>query len=431
MERTPTARFTPAQVRRMVGTMVHGAGPSGDEPSVPWTRPELNGALIDAIDPVDAEDVARHVLREFAMPPVDLRSELSRVIASMPAPPRIVEFTAEQQRVGPRFGLPSIDDVGELASWLNVTIDELDWFADPGGWLRRASPRLQHYRVHRLPKRHGGIRVIEAPKERLATLQRRILTGLLTAVPVHPAAHGFVRGRSPRTFAGPHALHDTVIRIDLKHCFEHVGSARVRAVYVALGYRPAVARYLAELCTTSTAPADVPRDDPFHASLLRARHLPQGAPTSPALVNLALRRMDFRVAGVAAANDLDYTRYGDDLALSGNDVDVGRVLWTTSQIVADEGFAIHPDKVRVMGDHQRQQLAGLVVNVGPQSRRAEFDDLKALLHNAVRTGPTAQNRQRRNDFRAYVYGRIGWVSTGSATRRRKLLALAAQVDWDD
>lgn len=413
----------------MVDTLVDSGSRFRDDPAVPWTRSELSGALVTAIDPVDAEDVARRILREFAVPPVGLRTELTRLITSMPAQPRVIDLAVEHP-AGPRFGLPPIDDVSALAYWLNVTVDELDWFADHGQWLRRSTPRLQHYRVRRIPKRHGGFRVIEAPKERMGTLQRRILAGILAKVPAHPAAHGFVRGRSPESFAGPHSLHDSVIRIDLKHCFEHITVAHVRAVFAALAYPPAVARYLAELCTTATASVDLP-DDVFHAGLLRGRHVPQGAPTSPALVNLALRRLDFRVGGYATKNGLTYTRYGDDLALSGDDVAVGRVLWVVDKIVVNEGFAIHPDKVRVMGDHQRQQLAGLVVNAGPRSRRSEFDELKALLHNVIRTGARAQNLSDHHDFAAYVYGRIGWVSTGSAARRRKLLALAAQVDWEN
>lgn len=423
----PPDRFSQLDVHRMIAAVGQLIGPPSDDgyaESV-WTRRELNGALVRVIDPVDAEEVARQILALYPSPPPLLNQAVRKAIAVLTAPPVMREPSGP-----PKFGLPEIGDVGVLAWWLNLTVEELDWFADHGLWLRTAPTRLRHYRLHRIPKRHGGFRVIEAPKERLSTLQRRILEGILNDVPAHPAAHGFVRGRSPESFAAPHSLHDTVIRIDLKHCFEHITVAHVRAVFRAVGYRSTVARYLAELCTTATPYDDLPDDDPVHAGLLRGRHVPQGAPTSPALVNLALRRLDFRVAGFASKNGLTYTRYGDDLALSGDEVNVGRILWVLAHVIADEGFTLHPDKVRVMGDHQRQQLAGLVVNAGPRSRRDDFDELKALLHNAIRTGAHAQNRIGHSDFRAHVYGRIGWVATGSPARRRKLSALAEQVDWE-
>ncbi|GAA4674328.1 reverse transcriptase family protein [Gordonia humi] len=393
-----------------------------------WTWLTLQEMFADTVWPDDADEIAQAVLAVYPEPPSRIQEALTAVIVAMPG--RREPFAADPGSSSPVFDVRQIADVEELAAWQNLSMPELDWFAARGRGSRRAPTRLRHYRVWQIPKRHGGLRIIEAPKERLATIQRRILDDVLAHVPPHPAAHGFVRGRSVTSFAGPHALHDVVLRIDLRHCFEHVTYPRVKAVFTAIGYQPGVAAYLTALCTTTIAVDDQRLTDSLHAALLRERHLPQGAPTSPALLNLVLRRTDIRIAGFAAANRLTYTRYGDDLALSGDDVDVGRVLWAVSSIIRDEGFTVHPDKVRVMGEHQRQQLTGLVVNAGPRAARADYDALKALLHNAIRDGGQSQNRAGRDDFRAYVYGRIGWVSTGSQARRRKLTEMAARVDWE-
>lgn len=373
----------------MVASVESLISSDGDDPAQVWTSRELNGALITAVDPVIADDITRLLLDAFARPPAALREELSALLSAVPAEPRV--WPTETQVSRPVFDVPPIGDVAALAAWLGMSIEELEWFAARGRWSGRASARLRHYRVTRIPKRSGGVRVIEAPKERLATVQRKILDEILSAVPPHPAAHGFVRGRSVRSFAG--------------------------------------ATYLTSLCTTVLAVADRDQTDWYHAALLRERHLPQGALTSPALLNLVLRRLDIRISGYAAKHGITYTRYADDLAFSGDGMDTGRLHWFVARVVVAEGFRLHPDKTRVMGEHQRQQLTGLVVNRGLHARRSEYDALKALLHNAAREGAASQNRVGHQDFRAHVYGRIDWVSTGSPRRRERLLEMAAQVEW--
>lgn len=108
-----------------------------------------------------------------------------------------------------------------------------------------------------------------------------------------------------------------MIGADLAQFFPSISGSRVHAVFAALGYPPAVAGIITGLCTVAT-PADTLRGLPYaQASQLRTAHLPQGAPTSPALANLVARKLDIRLSGLAQANWLTYTRYADDLAFSG------------------------------------------------------------------------------------------------------------------
>ncbi|MEB8325218.1 reverse transcriptase family protein [Dietzia kunjamensis] len=395
-----------------------------------WTWPELLRALESVLPAAIARDALLTLLTLSPNEPRHPVEALRRALKKWtqpPAKPTIVPLS-----VPPRDtiadGLPQLYSVLEVAQWLDLTIGELEWFADHGGWLRTAPSRLRHYRVWTREKR-DGVRVIEAPKPRLREAQRRLLRLLVSRIPVHPAARGFIPGSSTADFAQPHSGKATVLRVDLRHCFESITSPRIAEVFRRAGYPPAIARVLADLCTTAT-PADqlagVPAE---HAAYLRGRHLPQGAPTSPHLSNLVMRSLDRRLDGYARANGLAYTRYGDDLALSGDAMDADRALWVVLKVIASEGFTVHAGKVRIMRQHQRQSLAGLVINDRPRVSRSDYDNLRALLHNVHRHGASSQNHSGHPDFRAHVLGLIAWIGSNDPARRERLLRMANEVDW--
>lgn len=55
-------------------------------------------------------------------------------------------------------------------------------------------------------------------------------------------------------------------------------------------------------------------------------YLPQGAPSSPCLSNLVSLRMDQRIGKYCDRHALTYTRYADDISISGNKLSVIKKL---------------------------------------------------------------------------------------------------------
>ncbi|MBI5259857.1 MAG: RNA-directed DNA polymerase [Burkholderiales bacterium] len=332
--------------------------------------------------------------------------------------------------------LPALTTHEALGDWLGLAPERLAWLVSeaqhyrepPGG--RPGAAR--HYHALLRPKRLGGLRLIEAPKAELKLAQRRLLDGLLNAVPVHEAAQGFVPGRSVRAHAQAHAGAPVVLRFDLQDFFPSVPASRVHAIWRTLGYPAGVARALTALCTTRTPAAvrarlrEAGAIDGGGAQRLAAAHLPQGAPTSPALANLCCFRLDLRLAGLAAHWGARYTRYADDLVFSGPAVLRERRLALTSWvggICADEGFTLHARKTRCMPQHRQQCITGVVVNQHPNLPRDEFDRLKACLHRRLLHGATdAAEREA-------LRGRIAWAAQLNPARGEKLLALFAQIRW--
>lgn len=332
-----------------------------------------------------------------------------------------------------------ISTARELADWLGVSVGELDWFADRRGLeYKRYAPKLSHYRYRTLTKRFGEFRLIEAPKARLKAIQRQILTDILDHIPPHAAAHGFRTGRSITTFAEPHVGKAVVIKLDLQDFFPSICIAQVQALFRSVGYPESVADALAGLCTNSTPitiwdDADAAVRRPQVQQQIRRYsqpHLPQGAPTSPAVANLCAYRMDCRLDGLARAVGAAYTRYADDLAFSG---DRGfqrlakRFHIHACVIAMEEGFAIHHRKTRIMRQSVRQRIGGVVVNQRLNVARDDFDRLKAILTNCIRQGAQTQNRDGLDDFRSHLEGRVSFVEMVNPARGRRLRALLDQV----
>ncbi len=335
--------------------------------------------------------------------------------------------------------VPRILTPAALARWLDVPFEQLAWFADLRT-LERLAPEgpLRHYRYRWLTKRDGSARLIESPKPRLKAMQRRILAEILDCIPPHPAAHGFRAAHSIRTFVAPHVARALVLRLDLRDFFPSIWRARIMAIFLTAGYPEPVAALLAGLCTNTT-PRPVLDAAPI-APIARRRmrdlyarpHLPQGAPTSPALANLAAWRFDCRLAGLAQATAASYTRYADDLLFSG-DADFAksahRLAIHIGAIAIKEGFEVHWHKLRVMRPGVAQRAAGLVLNERINIPRSEFDRLKAILHNCARHDPASQNRAAHPDFRAHLSGRLAHLEMIAPDRARKLRAEFERIVW--
>ena len=425
--------------------------------AAPWDQAGLiaAGRQVAGLEPRQrprwVQRVAIWTLDRYPRAPLDRPRELAAVLEGSVAgsrkhPVRPVFWTAVPTRMlsNPHH-LPELHSLAEVQRLLDLTPGELAWFADPRH-LGRSETRepLLHYRVSTRPSASGGVRVLEAPKPRLREIQRRLLTNVLDRLPPHDAAHGFRRGHSVATYAAPHAGRAVVLHLDLEGFFASIPVGRVHAVFRRAGYPEPVAHCLAGLTTTELPvvrwravplPAD-PALQEAHWRLgrrLAGPHLPQGAPTSPALANLVAARLDVRLTALAATWGGRYTRYADDLAFSGGrgwGTGTSRLIDAVAAVAAAEGFRLNERKTGVLPRGGRQTLAGLVVNDAPKVSRAETDRLRAILHNCLRDGAASQNRQGIAHFREHLVGRVGWVAQHDAARGARMQAQLAAIDWE-
>lgn len=149
--------------------------------------------------------------------------------------------------------------------------------------------------------------------------------------------------------------------------------------------------------------------------------LPQGAPTSSGIGEQVLHRLDCRLDGFLRPHGVTYTRYADDITVSGGRKLQGRMQEMVYKIIADEGWILN-DKGGLYGPTERHEMLGLVVNADPITSPGYIGRLRHLLRLVRRREahlPPAKIRR--------IRGQIEWVRATSPLAAERLLVLLEDV----
>jgi hypothetical protein len=316
--------------------------------------------------------------------------------------------------------LPKLETIEQLAAFFDLSIPQLRWLS-----YHKNADTGSHYTQFTIPKADGSERTISAPKPKLKACQRKILRDILSPLPIHGAAHGFVPGRSIATHAAVHAGAKVIIKIDLQQFFPTVVFPRVKGLFRKIGYPEQVATVLALLATDAPR-AQVELNGKTYHVALQDRCLPQGAPTSPTITNLLCVRMDRRLSGIAQKYNWQYSRYADDMAFSWHcdePAPISAILAACETIANAEGFRINPKKTRVMRQSSRQSITGLVVNQMPSTQtdhprppRQLLRQIRAAIHNHTHNRPT-----KAGESLAQLLGLAAFVNQSDPQRGLPLL----------
>jgi RNA-directed DNA polymerase len=245
----------------------------------------------------------------------------------------------------------------------------------------------------------------------LREVQRRLLDRIfLKRLTISDTSYGSVRGRSIKKNALAHSHSTHVFTADIADFYPTICNDRVYAMLVRLGCSPDVARLCTRLCT-------------------REYHLALGLITSPILAEHALSAVDGRITAACKTAGLIYTRYVDDVTISGPfDFDDSGFRSIVGSILNEHGFAMHKVKTGRMGEEV--PITKIVVRNGTLDvQRAYLDelirqikDLKSLGYGGSFRGPYFTRGQ--------VLGRVYFVSWINPRRRKSLMSLVETVPWE-
>jgi RNA-directed DNA polymerase len=198
-----------------------------------------------------------------------------------------------------------------------------------------------YYHEFTIPKNSGGARSILSPQPSLRVIQKWIKQNILDNIPISSAAHGFVKQRSVVTFASEHVGKAALLHLDIKDFFPSITLKSVYGIFRNVGYPPNISLYFAKVCTYCGV-------------------LPQGAPTSPALSNIFSYSLDKRLLGLAKANRVTYSRYADNMVLSGDYVSFSLVA-TIERILCSHGFKLNSEKTYLSTGSGKRVIVGVSV----------------------------------------------------------------------
>ncbi|HBZ2419924.1 TPA: RNA-directed DNA polymerase, partial [Klebsiella pneumoniae] len=121
-------------------------------------------------------------------------------------------------------------------------------------------------------------------------------------------------------------------------------------------------------------------------------YLPQGAPTSPIISNAILHDFDESMCESALHFDCVYTRYSDDITVSGNSREkVFLLTRVAAKLLERRGFSINEEKTRILSTNNRQVVTGILVNESLRPTRKYRRNVRAAFDQAIKTMDTSDD----------------------------------------
>lgn len=253
-------------------------------------------------------------------------------------------------------------------------------------------------------------RVLVESVEPLKTLQRRILDDILLRIPPTENSFGGTKGRSIKDNAMVHRHSKFIVKLDIKSFYPSIRSIKVYEFFIEQECSPDVARILTKLTTRNYA-------------------LPLGTSTSPFLADQIVRDIDLRISAMANRVGLKYTRYVDDITLSGN-FELERIAGTVMQVLKQSGFKTKKDKLIYYKPTDKERvITGVGIIDGRISAPLDYveafkDELKVLIEQSRRAEPQGEIQSRE-----HYRGKIMYIKWLDPSLGDKLISLYRKVKW--
>jgi RNA-directed DNA polymerase len=409
--------------------------------------------------------------------------------------PQVVANAANAWRIIAQVR-PSLPPVLSLAHLARLSDTHYSFLRRVVG--RRGEEPYRIFRIRKRPSEHyvngrkGALkqryRIICVPAHELLKVQTWIARCILRDTPMHESSVAYGKGAKIRDAAAVHSRCRWLVKTDVRQFFESITEIRVYWVFRRLGYQPLVSFELTRLCTRvgRATPARLRRHwlvhqaaDRGHSAYSLARvdqyqtleglssqesalmrrlesggetadwsrlpdvarlgHLPQGAPTSPMLANLAVSKLDEELFDLGRDFGCRYTRYADDIIFSTTRSDFSRersisLVGQIYRAMARHGLSPNVSKTQIRASGDRRIVLGLLVGgMEPRLTREFRDSMRMHLYHIKKHGPEQHARRRgfRTVFglRRYLEGLVGYALQIDDVLGRTYKTVLDEIGW--
>ena len=324
--------------------------------------------------------------------------------------------------------------------------DKVGWYLKDGyGNVDNefAKAYTQMYHIFRIPKKDGSYRIIEAPEDTLKIVQREILRTLIYNVAAPSVCHAYIRNASVHTNAMFHINKEMVLQFDIQDFFRNTPIFKVYKIlkkiitesmvkYLiqnepsvisnALDGNLKIKRYIMDNYIISPYSTQISALAWKLSTMLvmttyssLTPHMPQGAPTSPALSNFSLPVTDAFFSSpyfLLEDANFSYTRYSDNITMSFDIPDSAdrkrMVSFLFSQVnlrVGIDGYKLNRKKTKVGWKNSRKVITGISVSSDHLNvPRSKYRVYRAIVHNiAMKNQPTIKDYMKARGIASWVY----------------------------
>ncbi len=216
----------------------------------------------------------------------------------------------------------------------------------------------KRYRVYEIDKKGGGKREIAHPARELKIIQRFMLDNFLSKFPVHRSAAAYIKGKNIYENARYHADSNYILKLDFEKFFPSIKATDWR-------------KFIEESDNSVFSIDDIePTLQIFFwgCGSRTPKCLSIGAPTSPAISNMMLYQLDSNIYEKAKQFEVRYTRYADDITISGSSREnvllFEKVLRTIISEMKSPKLKFNDGKRGLYGRGQRRLVTGLLLTPG-------------------------------------------------------------------